>query len=172
MFAKMYGMETIGLRYFNVFGQRHSPQSEYAAIIPKLVMQLMRHESPALNGDGEYSHDFNFIGNVVQANLLAVLTADAKAINQVYNITFEERTSLYQLAICLKEMLSAFDESIAGVNIMHEPVPVNTEDDVAITQKARELLGYQPHYSLRHGLLQSASWYWTYLPQLKLEIRN
>jgi UDP-N-acetylglucosamine 4-epimerase len=172
VFARMYGMETIGLRYFNVFGQRHSPQSEYAAIIPKLVRLLMRHESPVLNGTGEYSHDFNYIENVVQANMLAVLTTDPKAINQVYNIAFEERTSLYQLVICLKELLSAFDERVAAVDVVHEPLPVNKEDDVVITRKAKELLGYQPRYSLRNGLLQSASWYWTYLPQLELEIRN
>jgi UDP-N-acetylglucosamine/UDP-N-acetylgalactosamine 4-epimerase len=171
VFARMYGMETIGLRYFNVFGQRHSPHSEYAAVIPQMVRQLMRHESPVLNGMGEYSQDFNYIENVVQANMLAVLTTDPKAINQVYNIAFEERTSIYQLVICLKELLSAFDERIAGVDVMHEPDPVNKEE-VVITRKAKELLGYQPRYSLRNGLLQSASWYWTYLPQLELEIKN
>jgi UDP-N-acetylglucosamine 4-epimerase len=165
VFAKIYGLETIGLRYFNVFGQRQSPQSEYAAVIPQFIMQLMRHESPVIDGAGEYSHDFNYIENVVQANILAALTTNANAINQVYNITFEERTSLHQLALYLKEFLSVFDPKIADVEIVHEPAPVDKGDDIAIAEKAKELLGYQPRFSLRNGLLLSASWYWAYLPQ-------
>lgn len=171
VFARLHGMETIGLRYFNVFGQRHDPQSEYAAIIPQFVMQLMRHESPVINGEGEYSHDFNYIENVVQANMLALLTTDPRAINQVYNIAFEERTSLQQLALYLKEFLSAFDEKMAGVEIIHAPAAAKDEEEVAITRKAKELLGYHPRYSLQTGLLQSASWYWAYLPEFALETK-
>ncbi|OQP57727.1 hypothetical protein A3860_08840 [Niastella vici] len=163
-FASLYGMETIGLRYSNVFGQRHDPRSGYAAIIPTFVMQLMRHESPVINGAGAYVHDFNYVENVVQANLLAVLTNNPAAVNQVYDITFEEKYSLPQLALCLKELLSVFDARIAAVDLAHEPGPEQDALPEAVAEKAKELLGYHPCYSLRQGLLQSASWYWTYLP--------
>jgi UDP-N-acetylglucosamine 4-epimerase len=164
-FAKLYGMETIGLRYANVFGPRQDPQSRYAAVIPEFVMRLMRHEPLVINGVGEYTHAFNYIENVVDANLLAVLTSDPEAINQVYDITFKERNSLYQLAFYLKEFLSVFDENIAGVEIVHEPVLAHKEEAIANTEKAKELLGYECRYTLRTGLLLSASWYWAYLPQ-------
>jgi UDP-N-acetylglucosamine 4-epimerase len=172
VFSKVYRMETIGLRYFNVFGQRQDPQSAYAAVIPKFVMQLINHESPVIKGTEEYSHDFNYIENVVQANIVAVLTTDPRALNQVYNIAFEERTSLHQLATYLKEFLSVFDKRIADVEIMFDPVPANNADSIAMVEEAKELLGYQPHYSLRNGLLKSVSWYWAYLPQFDLEAQE
>ena len=168
-FAKLYGMETIGLRYANVFGPRQDPQSRYAAVIPEFVMQLMRHEPLVINGAGGYTHAFNYIENVVEANLLAALTRDPEAINQVYVITFEERNSLYQLALYLKEFLSVFDENIDSVEIVHEPVLTDKEEAIANTGKAKELLGYRCRYTLRTGLLLSASWYWAYLPQFAEE---
>jgi UDP-N-acetylglucosamine 4-epimerase len=168
-FAKLYGMETIGLRYANVFGPRQNPQSRYAAVIPEFVTQLMKHAPLVINGAGEYTHAFNYIENVVEANMLAALTSDPEAVNQVYDITFEERNSLYQLALCLKEYLSVFDEKIAGVEIVHEPAPADQGEAVAVTEKAKELLGYQCRYTLRTGLLLSASWYWAYLPQFAEE---
>jgi len=163
-FADLYGMEIIGLRYSNVFGQRHDPRSGYATVIPDYIMQLMRHQSPVINGAGMYAHDFNYIENVVQANLLAVLCDNAAAVNQVYDITFDERYSLPQLAMCLKELLSAFDERIAAVKLVHEPGPEQNALPETFAEKAKELLGYQPRYSLRQGLLQSISWYYNYLP--------
>jgi UDP-N-acetylglucosamine 4-epimerase len=169
VFARMHGMETIGLRYSNVFGQRHDPLSEYAAVIPKFAMQLIKHESPVIEADDEYSHDFIFIDNVVQANMLAVLTTNAKAVNQVYNITFEERTSLNQLAKYLREFLSSFDQRIASVKIMNGFTQKHNGHPVAYVQKSKKLLGYQPAYSLRDGLLKSAGWYWAYLPRLAEE---
>lgn len=165
VFARLHGMETIGLRYSNVFGQRHNPLSEYAAVIPKFVMQLIKHESPVIEVDDEYSHDFIYIDNVVQANMLAVLTTNAKAVNQVYNITFEERTSLNQLAKYLREFLSSFDQRIAGVKIMNAFTQKHTVHPFAYIQKSKKLLGYNPRYSLRDGLLKSAGWYWAYLPR-------
>jgi UDP-N-acetylglucosamine 4-epimerase len=165
VFARLHGMETIGLRYSNVFGQRHDPQSEYAAVIPKIVMQLIKHESPVIEVDDEYSHDFIYIDNVVQANMLAVLTTNPKAVNQVYNITFEERTSLNQLARYLREYLSAFDERIANVKITNGFTQKHNGHPVAYVQKSKKLLGYHPTYSLRSGLLKSAGWYWAYLPR-------
>jgi len=170
VFARLNGMETIGLRYSNVFGQRHDPRSEYAAVIPKFVMQLIKHESPVITADDEYSHDFIYIENVVQANMLAICTTDPKAVNQVYNITFEERTSLNQLAKYLRELLSSFDESIARVKITNAYTQKNNGHPVAYVQKSKKLLGYHPAYSLRTGLLKSAGWYWAYLPRLAEEM--
>ena len=117
----------------------------------------------------EYCCDFTYIEDIVQANILAVLTTDPKAVNQVYNLAFEERTSLYQLAGYLKEFLSAFDKSIAGIEITMEDHSMHTQHSVTFTEKARELLGYVPRYSLRNGLLKSAGWYWAYLPQFDEE---
>lgn len=165
VFTRLHGMETIGLRYSNVFGQRHDPLSEYAAVIPKFVMQLIKHESPVIEVDDEYSHDFIYIDNVVQANMLAVLTTNPKAVNQVYNITFEERTSLNQLAKYLREFLSSFDQRIAGVKITNAFTQKHNGHPVAYLQKSKKLLGYNPGYSLRNGLLKSAGWYWAYLPR-------
>lgn len=171
-FSRLYGIETIGLRYCNVFGQRQHPQSEYAAVIPTFVMQLRKYQSPVLSGTGEHSCCFTYIENVVQANLLAVLTTDARAVNQVYNITSDERTSLSQLAGCLQELLSVFDERIAGIEIGNEQATEEITHPVSFVEKAKKLLGYQPHYSLRDGLLQSAGWYWAYLPQFEEEAKE
>ncbi|MFL5744606.1 MAG: NAD-dependent epimerase/dehydratase family protein [Niastella sp.] len=172
LFTRLYGMETIGLRYCNVFGQRHNPQSEYAAYIPKFVMQFMKHESPVINGTCEYAYDFTYVENVVEANILALLTANPKAVNQVYNIGFEERTSLDQLAMYLREFLSAFDISITSVNIAQKHTLNDTAHPVAFIDKAKKLLGYNPGYSLRNGLLKSVSWYWAYLPMYNKEIEE
>jgi UDP-N-acetylglucosamine/UDP-N-acetylgalactosamine 4-epimerase len=169
VFARLHGMETIGLRYSNVFGPRHNPKSEYAAVIPKFVMQLIKHESPVIEVDDEYSHDFIYIENVVQANMLAICTTEPKAVNQVYNITFEERTSLNQLAKYLRELLCSFDESIAGIKISNAFTQKNNSHPPAYIQKSKKLLGYHPAYSLRTGLLKSAGWYWAYLPRLAEE---
>ena len=171
-YSRLYGMETIGLRYCNVFGKRHHPQSVYAAAIPAFVMQLRRHESPVIEGTGDYSCCFTYIENVVQANILAVLTTNAQALNQVYNITYDEKTSLHQLARCLKEYLSVFDESIAGVELVNERAGEEGIQPVSFTEKAKQLLGYQPRYSLRDGLLQTAGWYWAYLPQYEEEVKE
>ncbi|OQP52850.1 hypothetical protein A4H97_24450 [Niastella yeongjuensis] len=172
LFTRLYGMETIGLRYFNVFGQRQDPQSEYAADIPKFVMQFMRHETPAINGTCENAHDFTYVENVVQANILALLTSNPQAVNQVYNIGVDERTSLDQLALCLREYLSAFDISINNVQIAQKYKLNDSLHPASFMDKARKLLGYTPGYSLRNGLLKSVSWYWAYLPLCKKEIEE
>ena len=116
VFARTYGMETIGLRYFNVFGRRQDPFGAYAAVIPLFVKQLMKHESPVINGDGEYSRDFTYIDNVVQMNMLALTTQNPEAVNQVYNTAFGERTTLNELVGYLKEFLSEFDSEIGRGN--------------------------------------------------------
>ena len=161
VFARTYGMECIGLRYFNVFGRRQDPFGAYAAVIPLFVKKLMAHESPVINGVGEYSRDFTYIDNVIQMNMLAMTTTNPDAVNQVYNTAFGERTTLNQLVNYLKEYLSEFDPKIADVEILHGP---NRQGDIphslACIDKARKLLGYIPEYSMRDGLKEAVKWYW------------
>ena len=161
IFARTYGMECIGLRYFNVFGRRQDPFGAYAAVIPLFVKKLMAHESPVINGDGGYSRDFTYIDNVIQMNMLAMTTTNPDAVNQVYNTAFGERTTLNQLVNYLKEYLSEFDPKIADVEILHGP---NRQGDIphslACIDKARKLLGYIPEYSMRDGLKEAVKWYW------------
>jgi UDP-N-acetylglucosamine 4-epimerase len=172
LFTRLYGMETIGLRYVNVFGQRHNPQSEHAADIPRFVMQFMRHTYPVINATCENVCDFTYVENVVEANILALLTSDPNAVNQVYNIAVEERTSLDQLAMYLKELLSAFDVSIKNMPIPQKHTLKDTAHPAAFIDKARKLLGYNPGYSFRNGLLKSICWYWAYLPLYNKEIEE
>lgn len=160
VFARTYGMETIGLRYFNVFGRRQDPFGAYAAVIPLFVKQLMKHESPVINGDGEYSRDFTYIDNVVQMNMLALTTQNPEAVNQVYNTAFGERTTLNELVGYLKEFLSEFDSEIAGVEILHGPNRVgDIPHSLACIDKAKRLLGYKPRYCMRDGLREAVKWY-------------
>ena len=160
VFAKTYGMECIGLRYFNVFGRRQDPQGAYAAVIPKFVIQLLNHESPLINGDGEYSRDFTYIDNVVQANILA-LEADKAAVNTVYNVAYGERTTLNQLTEYLKEFLSERDAEIANIKILHGANRVgDIPHSLASIDKARNLLHYLPQYSMKEGLREAVKWYY------------
>lgn len=161
VFAKTYGMECIGLRYFNVFGRRQDPNGAYAAVIPLFVKKFITHESPVINGDGEYSRDFTYVDNVVQMNLRALTTTNPEAVNQVYNTAFGERTTLNQLVEYLKEYLSAYDKEIANVEVLHGP---NRAGDIphslANVDKAKTLLNYEPKYSMRQGLKEACEWYW------------
>jgi UDP-N-acetylglucosamine 4-epimerase len=161
VFSKTYGIETIGLRYFNVFGRRQDPNGAYAAVIPLFVKKLMAHESPVINGDGEYSRDFTYIDNVIQMNLLAMETTNPEAVNTVYNTAYGERTTLNQLVQYLKEYLSEYDSAIADVEVKHGP---NRAGDIphslANIDKARELLKYDPKFSMKQGLKEAVKWYW------------
>ncbi len=161
IFKSAYDLDTIGLRYFNVFGRKQDPNGAYAAVIPKFVIQLMKHESPVINGDGTYSRDFTYIDNVIQMNLLALTTENEKAVNQVYNTAVGDRTNLLELTTLLKEYLAAYDPEIAGVEIKHGP---NREGDIphslASVEKARDLLGYDPQYKIKEGLKEAVDWYW------------
>lgn len=160
VFARTYGFESIGLRYFNVFGRRQDPDGAYAAVIPKWVKQFIRHESPLINGDGNYSRDFTYIDNVIQANLLAATTTNPLAINQVYNVAYGDRTTLNQLAVWLREALSAFDPAIAEVEILHGPFRKgDIPHSLASVEKARKLLGYNPMFNLKSGLQEACRWY-------------
>lgn len=161
IFSKTYGLETIGLRYFNVFGRKQDPNGAYAAVIPKFVMQLMKHESPVINGDGTYSRDFTYIDNVVLMNELAMTTQNVDAVNTVYNTAFGDRNNLNDLVVYLKEFLSEFDSAIADVPVIHGP---NRAGDIphslASVDKAKNLLGYDPKYSIKDGLREAVKWYW------------
>lgn len=164
VFSRTYGMECIGLRYFNVFGRRQDPNGAYAAVIPLFVKQLIAHESPVINGDGEYSRDFTYIKNVVQMNLLALSTTNQEAINTVYNTAYGERTTLNQLTGYLKEFLGAYDPEILTVAIQHGPNRLgDIPHSLASIDKAKALLGYNPAYNMKEGLKEAVAWYWTNL---------
>lgn len=161
IFGKTYGIETIGLRYFNVFGRKQDPNGAYAAVIPKFVMQFMQHESPVINGDGNYSRDFTYIDNVIQMNELAMLTQNEEAINTVFNTAFGDRTTLNDLIQNLQAELSQFDPKIADVKITYGP---NRAGDIphslASIEKGKKMLGYSPQFSLQQGLHEAVQWYW------------
>ncbi len=160
VFSKTYGVETIGLRYFNVFGRRQDPNGAYAAVIPLFVKQLMNHESPVINGDGEYSRDFTYIDNVIQMNLLAMETANPEAVNQVYNTACGEETSLNELVDYLKEFLSEYDPTIRHIEPVHGPNrPGDIPHSLADIGKAERLLGYRPQFSVKEGLKEAVAWY-------------
>lgn len=161
VFARTYGTEYIGLRYFNVFGRRQDPNGAYAAVIPLFVKKFMAHEAPNINGDGEYSRDFTYIDNVIQMNMLALTTENSEAVNQIYNTAFGDRTTLNQLVGYLREFLGEKDPAIKAIEPTHGP---NRAGDIphslASIDKARRLLGYDPKYSMRDGLREAVDWYW------------
>jgi UDP-N-acetylglucosamine 4-epimerase len=160
VFAKTYGMECIGLRYFNVFGRRQDPNGAYAAVIPLFVKQLLLHESPRINGDGEYSRDFTYIDNVLQMNLLAMSTSNPEAVNTVYNTACGERNTLNQLVDYLKEILAETDPAIATIPPVYGPVRTgDIPHSLASIEKARLLLGYKPEFFLKEGLREAVKWY-------------
>ncbi|TAJ12433.1 SDR family oxidoreductase [Marinilabiliaceae bacterium JC017] len=164
VFSNLYGLELIGLRYFNVFGRRQDPDGAYAAVIPCFVKSLINKESPVINGDGSFSRDFTYIENVIQANLLAATTSNTEAINTVYNVAFGERTDLNELTGYLKEFLSQFDPEIKQVEVKHGPERAgDIPHSLASIEKGKTLLGYSPQYSVREGLKEAIEWYWNML---------
>ena len=160
VFGKTYGLETIGLRYFNVFGRKQDANGAYAAVIPKFVNQFMSLESPVINGDGSFSRDFTYIDNVIQANLLS-LVADKEAANEIYNVAYGDRNTLMDLCDSLKEFLSNYNPKIKDVEVVFGP---NRIGDIphshADISKAKKLLNYTPEFSLKEGLKESIDWYW------------
>ena len=164
VFSKTYGLETIGLRYFNVFGRKQDPNGAYAAVIPKFVSQFMAGESPVINGNGEFSRDFTYIDNVIQANLLSITTKNKKAINTVYNVAFGERNTLKDLVELLKKQLTEFDSKIKDIQVIYGPNRVgDIPHSLASVDKAKNLLGYNPQFSLEKGLKEAVNWYWNNL---------
>ena len=163
-FKRTYNLDTIGLRYFNVFGRKQDPNGAYAAVIPKFVMQFMKHEAPTINGDGTYSRDFTYIDNVVQMNMLAITTDNSDALNEVYNTAVGDRTTIKSMAENLRTFLSELDPKIAEVDINHGP---NRQGDVphslASVEKAKKNMGYQPTHRFEEGLKEAVQWYWEHL---------
>lgn len=161
IFQDAYQLDTIGLRYFNVFGRKQDPNGAYAAVIPKFVMQFMEHESPVINGDGTYSRDFTYIDNVIQMNLRALTSENEEAVNEIYNTAVGDRTNLVELTQLLKKHLSEFDPKIAEIEVKHGP---NRAGDIphslASVDKAKDLLGYKPSHKIDAGLKEAVSWYW------------
>jgi UDP-N-acetylglucosamine 4-epimerase len=161
IFHRTYGLNTIGLRYFNVFGRKQDPNGAYAAVIPKFVMQLMQHESPVINGDGNYSRDFTYIDNVIQMNVLALLTENPAAMNTVYNTAFGDRTTLNDLMASLKKYLADFDSKIGTIEAIYGPNQLgDIPHSLASVDKAKILLGYDPQFSTQKGLKEAVEWYW------------
>lgn len=177
VFSNLYGMETIGLRYFNVFGRRQDPNGAYAAVIPLWVKALIHHESPFINGDGSYSRDFTYIDNVIQANELAATTPTEKLIERsslynmtlpanapidmVFNIAYGGNTTLLSLYDCLRKNLSKYDAAIAEINPTFRD---NRAGDIPHSQasiiKAQRILNYQPKFDALSGFEQACEWYW------------
>lgn len=161
VFARTYGFNYIGLRYFNVFGRRQDPNGAYAAVIPLFVKKFINHEAPNINGDGEYSRDFTYIENVIQMNKLAMQTENPDALNQIYNTAFGERTTLNQLVNYLREFLSEYDPQISTIEPTHGPNRLgDIPHSLASIEKAKKLLAYTPSYSMRDGLKEACRWYW------------
>ncbi|WP_298766081.1 SDR family oxidoreductase [uncultured Polaribacter sp.] len=160
IFSKTYSLEVIGLRYFNVFGKRQDANGAYAAVIPKFINSLMKLESPTINGDGTNSRDFTFIDNIIQINLLSLL-AGKHAVNKVYNAAYGDRNTLNDLMAILKQELSNYNPKIKEVAVLFGE---NRLGDIphshASINKAKELLNYNPQFSLREGLQKSIKWYW------------
>jgi UDP-N-acetylglucosamine 4-epimerase len=169
VFAKTYGMECIGLRYFNVFGRRQDPKGAYAAVIPKFTALLLNHEGPVINGDGSFSRDFTYIDNVIQINKLALFTKNKEALNQVYNVAFGESSTLNELVEEIKTNLSFYDSEIKSISSVHGP---NRTGDIphslASIDKAKRLLNYAPEYSLKDGLRAAMKWYWEHKSTLEV----
>ena len=161
VFSKIYGLEIIGLRYFNVFGKKQDSNAAYAAVIPNFVNKLIKGESPVINGDGSYSRDFTFIENVIQANLLSLVTTNKKAINTVYNVAYGERNTLNDLMRYLKQYLSEMDNKISHIQVIYGPNrPGDIPHSHASIEKAKKLLNYNPQFSLEKGLKKAVKWYW------------
>jgi nucleoside-diphosphate-sugar epimerase len=160
VFARTYGIESIGLRYFNVFGKRQDPNGAYAAVIPKWIGSFLAGEPPVINGDGKTSRDFCFIDNVVQANLLAALSPNGKAVNQVYNVAYGNRTTLNQLFAMIKEGLLPFRPDLKSMEPLYGPPRKgDVLHSLADITRARKLLGYEPTFDVKEGMKRTVQWF-------------
>jgi UDP-N-acetylglucosamine 4-epimerase len=159
-FSRNYGIDTIGLRYFNVFGRRQDPDGPYAAVIPKFVMLLKEHKSPVINGDGSFSRDFTYIDNVIQANHLAAMVNDYNAVNQVYNVAHGERTTLNELFTLIRESAGRFDKEILSIEPVYGPERAgDIPHSQASIEKAKKLLGYSPSHNVKELLDEAVEWF-------------
>lgn len=171
VFAKIYGLECIGLRYFNVYGPKQDPNGTYAAVIPLFIKLLINHQSPVINGDGTYSRDFTYIEDVIQMNLLSLSTKNPDSMNTVYNTAFGESTTLTDLVKYIKYHLSKFDPEIDRIQLKYQPKRVgDVPHSLASIDKAVQLLNYKPKYPLKEGLRESTKWYWENINNRSLSI--
>ena len=153
VFSKSFGLPSIGLRYFNVFGPRQDPEGAYAAVIPKWIASMLKGDPVYINGDGQTSRDFCYIANVVQANLLAASTQNIKAVNQVYNIAVGGRTTLNELYMHLKQILISSCPHLNDVQVIYREFRAgDVQHSLASIEKASTLMGYEPTQSMRQGL--------------------
>ncbi len=170
VFARTYGMECIGLRYFNVFGRRQDPNGAYAAVIPLWVKSLLQHQAPVINGDGSYSRDFTYIDNVIQANALAlaakkdIFTPSKNGFAEVFNVAYGGNTTLWDLFYALRDELANFDKAIAAIEAQVGPPRAgDIPHSQASIAKAEKYLGYKPHYDAKAGFQEACSWYVEFL---------
>jgi UDP-N-acetylglucosamine 4-epimerase len=160
-FFRTYGLNTIGLRYFNVFGRRQDPNGAYAAVIPLFVKKFINHESPEINGDGTFSRDFTYIDNVILMNLLSITTENENALNQIYNTAVGDRTTLVQLTVLIKKHLAVYDQSISKVEIVHRENRIgDIPHSLASVDKSKRLLDYEPSHTIDNGIEEAVEWYW------------
>lgn len=161
VFSNLHGLETIGLRYFNVFGRKQDPNGAYAAAIPKFIKAFMNHDSPKINGDGSQTRDFTYIDNVIQANLLAGSTQNNEAVNKIYNIACGGQSVLLDLVEQLRSLLTNFDPHIQNIAIDHGPERIgDVKHSLASIKRAQTLLGYRPSHDVNQGLREAIEWYW------------
>jgi UDP-N-acetylglucosamine 4-epimerase len=160
VFARCYGLATIGLRYFNVFGARQDPEGAYAAVIPCWTRSMLQGEAVLIHGDGETSRDFCYVDNAVQANLLAATTESPDAINQIYNVALDERTTLNQLFGLLRDVLAETNPELSALSPTHGAFRTgDVRHSQANISKARRLLGFQPTHRLEEGIRAAMPWY-------------
>ncbi len=167
VFYKTYGLESIGLRYFNVYGRRQDPNGAYAAVIPKFTQLFMELKSPIINGDGTNSRDFTYIDNVIQMNHLAATTENKDAIGEIFNTAVGERANLLEMTSLLKKYLSEYKKEISQVEIIHGPERLgDIPHSHASIDKAKNILGYKPTHDLKAGLKEAIDWYWGYFKEI------
>ncbi len=159
VFARCYGLETIGLRYFNVFGPRQDPNGAYAAVIPRWVGEMLAGETPVVNGDGETSRDFCYIANAVQANILAAVAENKGAVNQVYNVAVGDRTTLNELFYMIRDYLEAAGKKVALKPKYGDFRSGDIRHSQADTSKAEELLGFRPSHTVKSGMKETVEWF-------------
>ena len=153
-------MDTLGLRFFNVFGERQDPEGPYAAAIPKFIRAFLRNEAPRIHGDGLQSRDFTYVGNVSRVIEQAIAVEDARCSGEVFNVAYGARTTLLELVHVLREEMARMDEAIGRVEPVHVAERAgDVRDSLADISKARELLGYEPMIDLRTGLRKALPWY-------------
>ncbi len=160
LYHQLHGMGTIGLRFFNVFGERQDPEGPYAAAIPRFIRAFLAHRSPQLFGDGTQSRDFTYVANAVQAVMAAVGTNNKEAFGQVFNVAYGDRTTLLQLVSALRHTLARTDAAIADIAVEHAPERAgDIRDSLADISKARTMLGFEPAVDLSAGLERAVPWY-------------